>query len=331
MNSDADIQKAIESVVLYRIDCEKGEGIEIAKEFKIHAYPTFALLNKDGQILDRWLGYAKDYFLKTLPDATADLATIEEKKTRFQTKPDLRSSVVLGRYASAMGEYKEAVAYYSQAKSLNTDPTVGYSYEIFDNTYSGVGKQLFTYDDAVVAADNAIKGSKTPMTICQISSMMVPSAQKREKKADVVKYLQAGLDATANSEDKDITQAHKSLMVDFCLLVKADTATAVEYKKATMADGWLENANDLNEFAWWCFDNSANLKEAEQLSRKSVTLAKAGKEKASNLDTLAEIVHAKGNTAEAVELSKQACKEDPSNKYFPSQVEKFQKAMAEKK
>jgi tetratricopeptide (TPR) repeat protein len=331
VNSDTDIQKSLDPIILYRVDCEKGEGIEIAKEYNVRSYPTYILINKDGQAIDRWAGYSKDYFLKTLADALIDPTTIDTKKARYTIKPELRAAVVLGRYASATGESKEAVNYYKQAQSLKTDPAIDYNYQIFDNTLEGISKKLFTYDELSMAADNAVKASKSPLEIYQIASQMAGVARQSQKQSEIVKYLQTGLDATANSTEVDITKAHKTLMVDFSLLVKNDTATAVEYKKATMPDGWMGDANQLNGFAWWCFENMANLKEAEQLSRKSVELAKPGKEKAMNLDTLAEIVHARGNTIEAVEISKQACKEDPASKYYPSQVERFQKAMTEKK
>ena len=36
-----------EKFVCLKIDAEKGEGIEIAKTYKVNAYPTFLLLNLD--------------------------------------------------------------------------------------------------------------------------------------------------------------------------------------------------------------------------------------------------------------------------------------------
>lgn len=328
--NDADIQKAIEAVVLWRIDAEKGDGIALAKEYKINSYPTFVMVNNGGETIDRWSGYSKEFFLGTLPDALADLSTITEKKARYQTTPDLRSSVVLGRFASAMGEYKDAVAFYQKAQALNTDSKKSYSTDIFESTYEGASKGLFTYDEMASAADNAIRVSKDPMETYMVSSQMAGYSRQHEKNADVSKYLLVGLDATANSDNADLVQAHKSLMVDFSLLIKGDTATAVEYKKATMSDGWMKDANQLNGFAWWCFENKANLTEAEQLSRQSIELAKPGRGKADCYDTLAEILFAKGNAREALEMSKKSVSEAPDNKYFPTQVERFEKGVGQK-
>ncbi|HBZ00374.1 MAG TPA: hypothetical protein DEO84_03535, partial [candidate division Zixibacteria bacterium] len=120
VNSDADIQKAVESVVLYRIDSEKGAGKDLAKEFKINAYPSFYLVNKDNQTLAFWRGYGKSDFIKMLSTSLTDLSTITEKKARYATHPDLTSAVVLGRNSSELGEYKEAVNYYSAANLLSS-------------------------------------------------------------------------------------------------------------------------------------------------------------------------------------------------------------------
>lgn len=45
------------SFVNYKIDAEKGEGIQIAKAFSVHAYPTYLFVKGDGQLVYRFTGY----------------------------------------------------------------------------------------------------------------------------------------------------------------------------------------------------------------------------------------------------------------------------------
>ena len=331
VNSDTDIQKTLENVVLYQVDSEKGEGKTLADSFRVKYYPTFVMTSARGEPLDRWLGYDKESFIQTMSSATADPATIDDKLARLKSSPDARTAEALGRYYSALLDFKNAVEYYRQAQSLKTDPKADYSYDIFDNMAQGAEGGLFPFEEISQAADAAIISSKDdPHGIVGISSRMARIANKNKRPNDVAKFLQIGLDATAGKDDAILKRIHNELMVDFSLMVKNDTASAVEYKKATMPVGWLKDPNMLNEFAWWCFENNANLNEAEKLSRRSVELAKPGRDKAGNLDTLAEIMHAKGNTREAVELSKKAAKESPDSKYFPQQVERFEKLLKEK-
>ena len=330
MNSDADVQKALETVLLYAVDSEKGEGKDLAKEFKVGAYPTFVLAGKSGEPIDRWMGYAKDYFIKTMSSATADLAPIEQKQARYASQPDAHTAEVLGRYHAALENYKDAVAYYKQAQSLKADASTDFTFSIFENMAEGADGGLFSYEEISQAADAALANAKSePLGIIDISSRMARISNKNERANDVARYMQAGLDATVGSDDPKLQQSHASLMVDFSLMVKKDTATAVEYKKATLPKGWLNDADQLNNFAWWCFETGANLDEAERLARKSVELAKPGHDKANSFDTLAEILHARGNTLEAVAISKEATREDPSSNYFKKQVERFEKLLAD--
>lgn len=45
------------SFVNYKIDAEKGEGVEIAKTFGVHAFPTYLFVNGDGDLVYRLTGY----------------------------------------------------------------------------------------------------------------------------------------------------------------------------------------------------------------------------------------------------------------------------------
>jgi len=315
--------------MLYRIDAEKGEGKEIAKEYGVRAYPTFILANSEGKQIDIWLGYSKSQFINTISQATKDLSTIDEKQARFEIKPDLTSALTLARFHSAKEDYKEAVAYYMHAQTFAKEPSADFTYDIFDNAYDGMFKELFTYDEASRAADAAlVSKANDPELKIWIARRMATSASDRGHADDVARYLQSGLDLTSSSDGPDMKRTRAQLMVDFSLLVKHDTATAVEYKKTAMPESWTEDPNQLNEFAWWCFEHKVNLPEAERLSRKSIELAKPGREKANNIDTLAEILNARGKTQEALEFSKKAATEDPSNKYFQEQVARFEKELS---
>ncbi|HVK47524.1 MAG TPA: thioredoxin family protein [Pseudobacter sp.] len=41
----------------YKLDAEKGEGPELAKEFKVQGFPTYLYLNSDGDLIHRGIGY----------------------------------------------------------------------------------------------------------------------------------------------------------------------------------------------------------------------------------------------------------------------------------
>jgi thioredoxin-related protein len=58
------------SFVNYKIDAEKGEGIDLARKYNVRAYPNFLFVNGDGELVHRVIGYhPADQFLEQ-----ADLA-----------------------------------------------------------------------------------------------------------------------------------------------------------------------------------------------------------------------------------------------------------------
>ena len=115
---------------------------------------------------------------------------------------------------------------------------------------------------------------------------------------------------------------------DYALNIQKDLDRALELKKASLGEDWMETAKGLNNFAWWCFENRVNLDEAEQLARKGVELAKAGVEKANVLDTLAELCNLQGNCGDSVHLIEMAIAEAPDNDYFRNQLTRFQELVA---
>ncbi|UCC78419.1 MAG: hypothetical protein JSW64_09020 [Candidatus Zixiibacteriota bacterium] len=315
--------------MLYRLDSEKGEGIELSKEFNIKGYPTFVMLNDKGQTIDRWIGYSKEYLLTTMESAMIDLTPIPEKMSRFETDPNFNDALVLGRYSRSLTEYADAVKYYRVAQKLNEDANKSYLYEIFDSVADGVSKEIFTFDEAQAAADAVLASANSDADDKYgVARKMTALARKEEKLALVAPYLEAGIKATKGSEDPDDAKAYATLMADYSLYVSGDSDEAIKYKKETMPEGWLENPGNLNSFCWWCFENKVNLEEAEELSRKSVKLAEAGKQKAMYLDTLAEICNARGKHYEAVEFMKIAVSEDPDNDNYKKQLERFEKLVA---
>ena len=78
-----------EQVVPIKIDAEKGEGIEIAKNYSVQGYPTILVLKADGEEIDRMLGYIEPRtFLATLKDYVHGENTIGVLKVRVSEHPE---------------------------------------------------------------------------------------------------------------------------------------------------------------------------------------------------------------------------------------------------
>ncbi len=145
-----------------------------------------------------------------------------------------------------------------------------------------------------------------------------------------LEYLKTAIERTKDSTDESVVRRRDGLMPDYVLHVEKNPTQAVELRRAAMPPGWMEDAGQINNYAWWAFENGVDQKEALALARMGAGLAPAGKEKAMILDTAAELCNALDNCHEAIELTKQAIAEDPENEYYQKQLERFQEILATK-
>jgi tetratricopeptide (TPR) repeat protein len=312
--------------VFYPIDAEKGEGVELAKKYSIIGYPTYIVVNADGATLDRWIGYEKKSWIVSADQAIADPTTIDEKLARYEKRPTATDAVKLAGYHDSRGEYQDAVKLYRAAADLDPSSADAYRMSVFESMFYGMRKKQFTPDEFKAAAD-AVFAEKEPKAsdLLDVASYMGYAASSSDGKLDPVPYLKRAVEETEGVTDPDVVKSRAGLLPDYALHVLEDPDKAVTYEKAILPEKWMEDPGQLNRFAWWCFENTVNLEEAETLAQKAVDLAEPGKEKAMILDTLAEICNARGDCGQALALSRRAVQEDPAGKHYKAQVERFEK------
>jgi len=76
----------------YKMDMEKGEGLEIAKKYKVKAYPTYLFINSNGELVHRAVGSMKvtDFILlgENALDPAKNLKGHIDKFNAGQRKPE---------------------------------------------------------------------------------------------------------------------------------------------------------------------------------------------------------------------------------------------------
>lgn len=87
--------------VCVKFDMEKGEGIELAKEFGIHAYPTFVILNSDGVVLQKLVGGGEvNDFIERVKKALEDTQVIDEMEAKYNK--GYRDKAFLAQYVNLL-------------------------------------------------------------------------------------------------------------------------------------------------------------------------------------------------------------------------------------
>jgi tetratricopeptide (TPR) repeat protein len=333
VNENSAMKDVLADAVFFNVDCEKGEGIEIAKKYEIRGYPTYIAMNGEGEVTDSWIGYdGPEKWVASVEAAKKDTRTIVEKKAAFESEPTLELATALASNASTGSEYKAAVQYYGKARELDPDNANEYRDQILKSMIYGMDDGSFTMDDVIAKAKPVMASDQTPVVDkLELALMMKYFAGKNGNMEEAVPFIAAAWDASEGTTDEEAIKYRNYMAVDHALLVEKDTAKALDLYRARMPEGWEENPEELNKFAWWCFENDVNLEEAQDLAHKGVELAESDGQRANILDTAAEICNALGNCDEALEHIKAAIELDPDKEHLQEQLVRFEKAAEEKK
>ncbi|HEX9899180.1 MAG TPA: thioredoxin family protein, partial [Candidatus Methylomirabilis sp.] len=181
---DPDVAAVLENYVVFKIDAEKGAGVDLAKTHVIHGYPTYVVLNHEGETLYRWAGYEKDDFLGRAQATLADPTTIEEKQARFEKEPTAKDAAALASFHDSRDDPDLAIDFYRKANDLNQDSKTDYLVPIFYATFQGVRRDVIEFPrlldaaSAVMASEKA--GDSDIMTVAQLTAHMAGQAGRPE-------------------------------------------------------------------------------------------------------------------------------------------------------
>lgn len=132
-----------------KFDMEKGEGIALAKKYEIKSYPTFLVVDADGKLIHKVVGYKEPKeFIKSISDAFNPLETLAGMQNEFNKgnrKPDF-----IAKYVKALNydqkdneAYNVACAFMKVAPDADKFTSDGWY--IVKNALDGVYSSNFNY------------------------------------------------------------------------------------------------------------------------------------------------------------------------------------------
>ncbi len=330
VDNDETIKNSLQDVVFWNNNCEVGEGIEVAKKYHVQGYPTFIMTNGDGEVSSAWIGYpGPEKWAANVLAGDKDQRTLVDKKAAFEEQATKELACSLANSTSAEYDFAGSVKYFRSARQLDPSNAQQYTSEILTNMYYGARSGAFTLQEVTSEAD-LVMASKSSTAESKVDlAMMVRGMAKQMGNQEVaVPYIKAALEASEGIVE--LADSRVNLEIDHALLVDNNQPKALKLKRKSMPEGWLEDSNALNNFAWWCFENEINLEEAKTLALRGVDMAAEDGQKSNILDTAAEICNAMDDCKEAVELMRRAVQLSPDRDYYQGQLAKFELVLQKK-
>ncbi len=310
------------------MNVNEDEGERLAEPYRVGTtYPVFILVNSEGEVITRWTGYTggPPTFISRLKNALKDLTSINQRVKAYETNPTLRQALTLARYFADTKDNLGAVEYYLRAREFSDSTAYDYSQEIFLNTANAVWQDDLPFEEVLPVAD-AVLGArrKNAAHITKVAQIMARLARKLNQTDRIKRYLQAGINITANAREEKTRLTNIDFKADYALHVNGDTTGALEIKTSGMPTDWRDQRDQFYAYSKWCLERKINMDEAERLARRTIDMVYPGVYRARVLSTVAEICLARGKQAEAIEMAQKAIAEDPDNRAYTRQLERYE-------
>lgn len=283
--------------ICYKLDMEKGEGINFAKKYEIKAYPTFLFINSSGELIHQACGKmeAAD-FIKLGNNALDPEMQLYSLKRKFDEGN--RAFDFLRNYASALyaansknDEIVQLLLEAPQEAELFTEK----DFEMLSSS-AQVGSSAFEF---IVTHREKYEGLMDKSIISDfITEAFLAEATAAAKQNSVDKLKIATL-----SIDKYGIENKEELIANMSWhYAKVTKVQMFEEAQNYIENFKMKDPEELNNVAWDIFMNYKNppqLKVAENWARTSVEL----NPNYMNTDTYAAILHKLGKNREALKYA----------------------------
>lgn len=284
-----------------KIDMEKGEGIDLAKQYNVRAYPTYLFINGDGELIHRVTSYfPPEEFIavgKDAVDPAKQMGTLKKKFEAGNKDPEFLKSVIkIFAFSDADLATKAAAKLYEVKKNEPlSQEDFSYLFSLTKDSNSPLFPEFISRKAELLKMMPEENYNKT-LTNLKNNSLFNNSYDKATKTFDEKKYV-------AEAKKSMTEEQAKVMLLKSKIKVAGMNKDKEQYQKLSMEyykDGISAdfNSNELNSIAWNFFENAtdkATLDKAILWAKQSVKL----KEGYANSDTVANLYFKIGDKANA--------------------------------
>lgn len=292
--------------VNYKLDMEKGEGVDLAKKYNVGAYPSFLFLGADGSVMHRTVGARPaEMFLEVAvvaKDPAKNFASYQKKFDAGDRSPEFMMGYLKVLNEAALDAGKVAEAYFATQKADKLLERG--NWKLIYSNINTVESPTFTH---LVKNREAFAQKYTADSVHKkilgVYEMAMNRAAYEGRDAEFTK-LKAEL---TNLKLKD---AERSLLFSEAIYYerKQDLPKYHAANTRLFDTYFINDANRLNSIAWKYYetiDDKTMLQKAEEWARKSVSIAPGY----ANLDTHAALLYKLGEKEKALQIAEKAIAE----------------------
>ncbi len=288
-----------------KIDMEKGEGLEMAKQYNVACYPNLLFIDGDGNLVHRVAGSMPvSSFVdlgKTAKDDSKNFSYYVKHYDARKTDPQFVAAYVEALSGTCLEPDKELAQYFSlqNEKDLWSEA----NWNMINNYTSDLNSREFKFlvdNRAKLSAAHTEAAVNEKMTHVAESSL---NAVVRTRPFDQAKYDLIKQQITA----LHIPEGRQILFESDLNIAKRnkDWKAYTELALANVETYYAKSVNDLNSIAWDFYehvDDKAALLKAEAWAKQSVDLEATYP----NLDTYAALLYKNGKKEEALATAAKA-------------------------
>ena len=285
-----------------KMDMEKGEGIELAKQYSVRAYPTLLFIDGDGELVHRAVGYhASDAFLDLAGVAQDDmnnLGGMDRQYDEGDRNPDFLYKYAMAKADAMDPNYKNAAMIYLESQQdWNTKKNLEFIFRFADK----VDSPLFNYVmNNQSLFENHFGEEKVSRRVLETVSSLLYEEENEEENLERASEIFHQFDPE-NGELMDLR--FRMYFHQIRQNVDDYAEAAIDLYSKYPAENWQE----LNGAAWDFYglvDNPDHLQAAVEWAKQSIEMDK----NFYNTDTLASLYYKLGEKGKAKKAAKLAIK-----------------------
>ncbi|MGD9900249.1 MAG: thioredoxin fold domain-containing protein [Calditrichaceae bacterium] len=330
-----------ENFLSYKINAEKGDGIELAKKYNITGFPSILFINAAGEEVDRLIGYyPPENFIPVVTDILNNKNTYLSLIKEYKTEPN--NPKVAYPYAQKLydrGQHTEALNIFDSIIVSDPENKSG----VLGPVYLQKGMLALREGDVAEAITdlNLVTGKYNQFEESHLAyAYLAMISERSDEPEEAIRLLKEAVTRATNPDYQTNYRGRLALLyLDQKQFGQADGLIAEIEKnsedKVSAAELRLNfylkqndkknaeilmqklfprienDSNALNQIAWAWVENESYSETALNWAEKAVTLSDRNE---MILDTLAELYVLKGDVKKAIEIEREAMERTTSKR-----------------